>query len=83
MVARRILATPRCEPCAREIGSACERFDVEAEVEALVSPHADIDALDVWRELPSRPPEDAPLLELIGYLVRRWWRMLHTPTRVG
>lgn len=20
---------------------------------------------------------------LIGYLVRRWWRMLHTPTRVG
>lgn len=65
----------RDEPSIDAVGlAACERFDVEAEVDALVSSHADIDALDVWRELPTRPPEDAPLLELISYLMRRWWR---------
>ncbi len=67
------LALVRPETCT--LADVDEHVAAAAEVDALCSAHADVDRIALW-EMPSRPPEDAPLRTLIAYLVRRWWRRL-------
>lgn len=67
------LALVRSETCS--LADVDEHVAAAAEVDALCSMHADIDTIR-FCDVPSRPPEDAPLRTLIVYLVRRWWRRM-------